>query len=92
MVNWYGPVNLPMMEILTFCNKSKVNNKVSFNTYVFCNDIVDTTKLVPANMANSLRTTVPMSIVKQLNLKQGDSLEWSMDKVNNRWIVSVRKK
>ncbi|MCY4491506.1 MAG: AbrB/MazE/SpoVT family DNA-binding domain-containing protein [Thaumarchaeota archaeon] len=53
---------------------------------------MDTTKLVPANMANSLRTTVPMSIVKQLNLKQGDSLEWSMDKVNNRWIVSVRKK
>lgn len=52
---------------------------------------METTKLTPANTARSLRTTVPMSIVKQLGLNEGDSLNWELDKDNGEWIVTVRK-
>ena len=54
--------------------------------------MVESTKLVPANLAKSLRTTVPMAIVKQLNLEEGDYLDWDMDKNDNEWIVMVKKK
>ncbi len=54
--------------------------------------MVETTKLVSANIANSLRTTVPMVIVKQMSLKEGEYLDWAMDKVNDQWIAVVSKK
>ncbi len=54
--------------------------------------MVESTKLVSANIAKSLRSTIPMSIVKQLNLEEGDFLEWNMDKDGSDWIVIVRKK
>ena len=54
--------------------------------------MVETTKLTPANIANSLRTTVPMSIVKQLKLEQGDQLDWDLDKEDKMWIVKVTKR
>ena len=54
--------------------------------------MTETTKLQAANVAKSLRATVPMSIVKQLELNEGDYLEWDMDKQNNTWIVIIRKK
>ena len=53
--------------------------------------MTEVTKLQSANIAKSLRATIPMSIVKQLNLNEGDYLEWDMDKVNGRWIVVVKK-
>jgi antitoxin component of MazEF toxin-antitoxin module len=40
----------------------------------------------------SLKTTVPVFIVKQLNLKQRDKLEWSFEIHNNEMVVIVRKK
>lgn len=52
---------------------------------------MDTTKLVPANLSTSLRTTVPRSIVKQLGLEVGGSLDWEMDKDGRGWFVTVRK-
>ena len=39
----------------------------------------------------SLRTTVPMSIVKQWKLKEGDKLEWSWEAVNSEMVLRVRK-
>lgn len=39
----------------------------------------------------SLRTTVPMNIIRQWNLKAGDKLEWSWEARNNDMIVVVRK-
>ena len=54
--------------------------------------MVETTKLTPANTAKSLRTTVPMPILKQLELTESDYLDWDMDKVNNEWVVTIRKK
>lgn len=53
--------------------------------------MVDATKLQAANIAKSLRATVPMSVVKQMKLEQGDMIEWELDKVDNKWIVIVRK-
>jgi antitoxin component of MazEF toxin-antitoxin module len=37
----------------------------------------------------SLRTTVPMSIVKQFNLKTGDKLDWSFNVKNGEMIIIV---
>ena len=53
--------------------------------------MAETTKLQAANIAKSLRATVPMSIVKQLDLNEGDYLEWNMDKDSKGWFVIVRK-
>lgn len=39
----------------------------------------------------SLRTTVPMSIVKQWKLREGDKLEWSWEVVNSEMVLRVRK-
>jgi hypothetical protein len=39
----------------------------------------------------SLRTTVPMFIVKHLNVKPGDHLDWSIEAVKDQTVVVVRK-
>lgn len=39
----------------------------------------------------SLRTTVPMSIIRQWKLKPGDKLDWSWEVVKNEMILVVRK-
>jgi len=38
--------------------------------------------------SKSLRTTVPISIVKQFNLAEGDILQWSL-KAQNDYIVII---
>jgi antidote-toxin recognition MazE-like antitoxin len=40
----------------------------------------------------SLRTTIPMSIVKQWQLKEGDKLDWSWEARDGEMILLVRKK
>lgn len=54
--------------------------------------MVEATKLSLANTANSLRTIVPIHIIKQMNLKQGDHIEWNLDKDGNSWIAIIKKK
>jgi hypothetical protein len=59
------------------------------------NTMGETTNLV-LNTANkaSLRTTVPMFIVKQWGLKPGHQLDWSLEVCgsnNNELVVVVRK-
>ena len=54
--------------------------------------MVETTKLSLANTSKSLRTIVPIHITKQMKLKQGDHLDWDLDKENNTWIAKVTKK
>jgi bifunctional DNA-binding transcriptional regulator/antitoxin component of YhaV-PrlF toxin-antitoxin module len=39
---------------------------------------------------DSLRTTVPMSIIKHYNLKAGDKLEWNFEARNNELILIVK--
>ena len=43
----------------------------------------DKTKLVSAGIkTDSLRTTVPGSIVRQMKLNSGDQLEWQIESLN----------
>jgi hypothetical protein len=39
----------------------------------------------------SLRTVVPMSIVKQWSLKEGDQLDWSWEARNGEMIIVIKK-
>ena len=39
----------------------------------------------------SLRTTVPMSVVKQWKLKEGDKLDWSWDIHNGKMVLIIQK-
>ena len=50
------------------------------------------TNLIAANhnQTNSLRTTVPLSIVEMLGLKVGDQLEWSLEPRDNKFHLVVR--
>jgi len=48
------------------------------------------TNLVLANKSDSLRTTIPASIVKQLGLKVGDQIGWNLVPKNNTFQVTVK--
>jgi bifunctional DNA-binding transcriptional regulator/antitoxin component of YhaV-PrlF toxin-antitoxin module len=50
-----------------------------------------TTKLTKAGRDGlSLRTTFPASIKNQLDLKEGDSLNWELDKIKDEWVIIVK--
>lgn len=49
-----------------------------------------TTLTLAASKKTSLRTTVPMSVVKQFGLKQGDKLEWTFEAKDGGIIVVVK--
>jgi hypothetical protein len=50
-----------------------------------------TTSLTPAKTKSiSLRTTVPMSIVKQFGLSAKDKLSWKIDVLNGKLAIIVR--
>jgi hypothetical protein len=40
---------------------------------------------------SSLKTTVPVFIVKQFKLKKGDSLDWCIGMHNNETVIIVKK-
>lgn len=40
--------------------------------------------------SKSLRTTIPMGIVKQFNLSEGDKLNWEIRAENGELIIVVR--
>ena len=49
------------------------------------------TKLsVATSGKESLRTTVPMSILKQFNLEAGDKLDWALEARDNQLIIVVQ--
>ena len=39
----------------------------------------------------SLRTSIPIAVVKQINIKQGDKLHWEFGVENGEIIVKFRK-
>jgi hypothetical protein len=49
-----------------------------------------TTLALAATKKTSLRTTVPMSVVKQFGLTAGDKLDWSFDVKEGAMIIIVR--
>jgi len=42
--------------------------------------------------SRSLRTTVPLHIVDQMGLAEGDIVVWRLDKDGKEWIATVKKK
>jgi len=42
--------------------------------------------------SRSLRTTVPLHIVDQMGLVEGDVVTWRLDKDGKEWIATVKKK
>lgn len=48
------------------------------------------TKLVTANTATSLRTTVPMSLVRHFGLKVGDRIKWDLESRGGDIVVVVK--
>jgi len=52
----------------------------------------ETTTLAKASSKfESLRTTVPMSIVKQWKLKEGDEFDWEWKVLEGEMVLIVRK-
>jgi hypothetical protein len=50
------------------------------------------TRLVKASTQfESLRTTVPKSIVNMLKLKEGDTLDWQLSVVNGKMVLIVEE-
>lgn len=49
-----------------------------------------TTLSVATSGKKSLRTTVPMSILKQFDLEAGDKLDWGFEARNSELIIVVR--
>lgn len=47
-------------------------------------------KLAPANLATSLRTTIPMSLVRHYGLKAGDRIQWDMETRDGQIVVVIR--
>ena len=41
--------------------------------------------------SESLRTTIPAHVVRQLGLGSRDHLDWRIDKVGDEWVVVVRR-
>ena len=41
--------------------------------------------------SDSIRTTIPVFVAKQLDLRKGDHLDWRLDKNGKTWIVIVTK-
>ncbi len=52
---------------------------------------VTTSLHIVSNGKSSLKTTVPVFIVKQFKLKKGDNLEWCIDIHNNEMVIIVKK-
>jgi|GEM_PF-1955225 len=52
---------------------------------------VTTSLHIVSNGKSSLKTTVPVFIVKQFKLKKGDNLDWCIDMHNNEMVIIVKK-
>ena len=50
-----------------------------------------TTLALNAPNKASLRTTIPMFIVKQWGLRSGDKLDWSLEARKNEMVIVVKK-
>ena len=45
---------------------------------------------VARTQTQSLRTTVPISIVRQFNLQDKDRLQWELKSENDEWYIKIR--
>jgi len=49
-----------------------------------------TTLSIATSGKESLRTTVPMNVLKQFDLKAGDKLDWRYEVLNGELVIVVR--
>jgi hypothetical protein len=61
------------------------------DTYNIIGMGVTTSLHIVSNGKSSLKTTVPVFIVKQFKLKKGDDLDWCIDMHNNEMVIIVKK-
>ena len=55
-----------------------------------CDIMGEITKLTKAtSKSDSLRTTVPKGIVRQLNLEEGDKIKWSITAKDNKLAITI---
>ena len=66
---------------------NRCKNLYTYFTYVLMGIKTSLTKA--SGKSDSLRTTVPMSIVKQFELNEGDILSWILKIRGNRLIIEV---
>jgi bifunctional DNA-binding transcriptional regulator/antitoxin component of YhaV-PrlF toxin-antitoxin module len=50
-----------------------------------------TSKIAKANTTNSLRTTIPSDIAKEIDLNVGDLLIWSIDQQKGKKVITIKK-
>jgi bifunctional DNA-binding transcriptional regulator/antitoxin component of YhaV-PrlF toxin-antitoxin module len=50
-----------------------------------------TSKVAKANTTKSLRTTIPSDIAKEVDLKIGDLLIWSVDQQKGKKLITIKK-
>ncbi len=55
-----------------------------------CQPLVVSFDFDSAGLCWSLRTTVPASIVKQFNLKDGDKLDWTLKVEDGELIIVIK--
>ena len=52
--------------------------------------MVEITTLTKAtSKSDSLRTTIPKSIVRQFELKQGDKIQWKMEVAEGKLLIKI---
>lgn len=51
--------------------------------------MVERTNLVLANKSESLRTTIPVSIVRQFGLSVKDQIEWNLEVIDNKMKIII---
>ena len=53
----------------------------------------ETVMSLAVSHSDSLRTTVPIHIIRKLGLGKGDHVEWDIDKTSDgKWIAVIKKK
>ena len=52
----------------------------------------ETVLSLAVSRSNSLRTTVPIHIVRKLDLESSDHIVWDIDKIDGEWVATIRKK
>ena len=73
-----------------------INNLIVFIQYLVVDMILEgegeiTTVTVNSSKRKSLRSTIPMSVVKNMGLKVGDNISWKYEIRNGEIVTTIRK-
>jgi len=79
-----------MVMVMAMCKAMHFSNLYKY--YLNMNSVGEITTISRAssNFA-SLRTVIPMSIIKQWKLNEGDKLEWEWQVLKGEMILTIKK-